>query len=116
MPVPLLLNFHGYTSTANGALYYQDFRSLAEQSTFVLVMPQGTLLAATGEAHWAVGGWSASSTVDEVGFINALLDKLAADYVIDSARIYSTGMLNGGALSYHLACPFRWRRWETTDR
>ncbi|MFP6836498.1 MAG: PHB depolymerase family esterase [Pseudomonadales bacterium] len=104
VPVPLLLYFHGYTGTANNALRTIDFRSLAEQNTFILVVPQGTLLPGTGEPHWAVGGWSASSTTDDVGFTDALLDRLAADYVIDSARIYSTGMSNGGAMSYHLAC------------
>ena len=42
--------------------------------------------------------------VDDVGFTAALIDSLSAEYNIDETRIYSTGMSNGGFMSYHLAC------------
>ena len=56
----------------------------------------------TGATHWNVG-WGAS-TVDDVGFTAALIDSLSVNYNIDDNRIYSTGMSNGGFMSYHLAC------------
>ena len=45
-----------------------------------------------------------NSSVNDVGFIRDLLDTLQANYNIDQNRIYSTGMSNGGFMSYSLAC------------
>ncbi|MBK6993806.1 MAG: T9SS type A sorting domain-containing protein [Lewinellaceae bacterium] len=39
-----------------------------------------------------------------MGFIRDLLDTLQATYNIDANRVYSTGMSNGGFMSYSLAC------------
>lgn len=93
---------HGYGSSATNIMYYSEFQSLAEQDGFILVYPQGSLL--NGVSHWNVGGWTVGSTVDDVDFIEDLIDIVATDLYIDSQRIYSTGMSNGGYMSYGLAC------------
>lgn len=98
---PLVLNFHGFGSNANGQMNYGDFRSIADTANFILVHPMGTEDFG-GNTHWNVG-WGAS-TVDDVGFVDALLDTLSQDYNINENRIYSTGMSNGGYMSYSLAC------------
>ncbi|HIM35156.1 MAG TPA: hypothetical protein EYM33_06450 [Pseudomonadales bacterium] len=100
--VPLLFNFHGYGSSAIGQMGYGDFRVLAEEQQFILVVPQGTLLEDT--SHWNVGSWTIESTTDDVGFTAELIDKIATDYLIDLSRVYSTGMSNGGYMSHQLAC------------
>jgi len=100
--VPLVFNFHGYGSNANEQMWYGDFRSIADTAGFLVVHPEGTLF--NGITHWNVGGWTVGSTVDDVGFTAALIDSLAADYTIDASRIYSTGMSNGGFMSFLLAC------------
>jgi polyhydroxybutyrate depolymerase len=99
--VPLLFNFHGYTSNANQQLFYGDFRPIADTANFIIVHPQGTL-DNTNTTHFNVG-WG-GSTVDDVGFTSALIDTLMTQYSIDAERIYSTGMSNGGYMSFHLAC------------
>lgn len=99
--VPLVLNFHGYTSNAFEQMNYGDFRPISDTAGFLVVHPLGTE-DLFGNNHWNVG-WGASS-VDDVGFTAALIDSLSADYSIDPDRIYSTGMSNGGFMSYHLAC------------
>jgi polyhydroxybutyrate depolymerase len=48
-------------------------------------------------------GWGAS-TVDDVAFSSALIDSISAQYNIDQDRVYSTGMSNGGFMSFKLAC------------
>lgn len=101
-PAPLVLNFHGYTSNANDQMAYGDFRAIADTANFLVVHPQGTLL--NGITHWNVGGWTLGSTTDDVGFTEALLDELSAQYNIDQDRIYATGMSNGGFMSFLLAC------------
>lgn len=42
--------------------------------------------------------------MDDVGYLRALIDKIEQDYSIDPKRIYATGILNGGMMSYRLAC------------
>lgn len=101
-PVPLVFNFHGYTSNASEQMFYGDFRSIADTANFIIVHPQGTLL--NGVTHWNVGGWTLGSTVDDVGFTETLIDEISATYNIDLSRVYATGMSNGGFMSYKLAC------------
>ncbi|MCR9171042.1 MAG: prolyl oligopeptidase family serine peptidase [bacterium] len=99
--VPLLFNFHGYTSNASQQLVYGDFRPIADTAGFLIVHPQGSL-DNNGTTHFNVG-FGGSST-DDVGFTSDLLDTLIAQYQIDEDRVYSTGMSNGGYMSFHLAC------------
>lgn len=99
--VPLVFNFHGYTSNANEQMNYGDFRSIADTVGFIIVHPNGTV-DNFGNTHWNVG-WG-TSTVDDIGFTEALIDSLALDYNINFERIFATGMSNGGFMSYTLAC------------
>jgi len=101
-PMPLLLVFHGYTSSARKIKSYSGFDELAEKEGFIAVYPQGTLLE--DNTHWNVGGWTLKSSADDVGFVEALLDHLTEAYAIDTDRIYATGMSNGGYMSFLLAC------------
>ena len=40
--------------------------------------------------------------VDDVGFINALIDRLILNYPVDAKRIYVTGLSNGGMMTHRL--------------
>ena len=99
--VPLLFNFHGYTSKAKDQMWYGEFREIADTANFIIAYPMGTKDSANN-THWNVG-W-AKPTTDDVAFTSALIDSLSADYSIDQKRIYSTGMSNGGFMSFKLAC------------
>ena len=102
-PVPLVFCFHGYTSNSNANFAYTNFKSIADTAGFIVVHPQGTL-DNTGSAHWNVGGWTLGSSIDDVGFTLALLDTISSNYNINADRVYSTGMSNGGYMSFLLAC------------
>lgn len=99
--VPLLFNFHGYTSNATEQMWYGDFRAIADTAGFLIVHPEGKL-DGSGNTHFNVG-WGGSS-INDVGFTSALIDSLLLDYSIDEDRVYSTGMSNGGFMSFRLAC------------
>lgn len=101
---PVLFVLHGYTSRGLWIMNYSGFQSIADDTGFIAIYPQGTLLPATGQTHWNVGGWTTSSTTDDVGFINSVINFLNDEYSIDPKRIYSTGMSNGGYMSFKLAC------------
>lgn len=101
--VPLLFNFHGWTMTAEEQMtWVADMRPIADTANFILVYPQGSLFQ--GNTHWNVGGWTSGSTADDVGFTEAMIDTLSANYNIDPDRIYSCGYSNGGFFSFELSC------------
>ncbi|MGB1137170.1 MAG: T9SS type A sorting domain-containing protein [Flavobacteriaceae bacterium] len=99
---PLVFNFHGFGSNANEQMLYGDFRAIADSEGFLLVHPEGTFF--NGNQHWNVGGFTIGSTVDDVGFTEALIEELAGLYTINLDRVYATGMSNGGYMSFLLAC------------
>mgnify|MGYP001626836457 CR=1 FL=1 len=92
--VPLLLSFHGLTSNMEFNFNYTNFDQLAENENFIVVHPNGI------DNRWTVN----ASNNPDIDFIEALLDQLENDYKIESNRIYSTGMSNGGNFSFTLAC------------
>jgi len=98
-PTPLIFNLHGRTSTAWQQMWYGDFRDIADTANFIIVHPQG-LLDNTGVTHWNLG----QSNIDDIGFLNSLYSHLVSNYNINLDQVYSTGMSNGGYMSYYLAC------------
>lgn len=99
-PVPLLFNLHGYGSNNLQQTIYGDFRGIADTANFIICLPNGTPDAG-GSLRWNSGF---ATGVDDVGFISTLIDSISANYSINPARIYSTGMSNGGFMSLTLAC------------
>ena len=102
-PVPLLLNLHGFGSNAAEQEQYGDFRAIADTANFLLVHPNGTV-APTGQRFWNTFLPYAAGGPDDVGFLSALIDSISAKYRVNPQRLYSTGMSNGGFMSYELAC------------
>ena len=100
-PTPLVFNFHGLTGTSTIAMWHADFRLIADTANFIIVHPQG-LLNSSGVTHWNIG--QTGTSINDIDFVSALLDSLSSDYNIAQDRIYSTGMSNGGYMSYRLAC------------
>ena len=103
---PLMFVFHGFGGIATQFINTADMRDLAESNNFIVVYPQGLDLGGTG-SHWNCSNPSADnkSDVDDIGFIENLIDQLILDYpVIDNKRIYAAGYSNGGFMSYYLAC------------
>ncbi|MEO6190576.1 MAG: PHB depolymerase family esterase [Saprospiraceae bacterium] len=100
--VPLVFNLHGFTSNALQQEFYGDFRPIADTAGFILVHPNGTVGGPSNQTFWNVGFFP--SNIDDIGFLEALIDTISAQYSINSKRIYSTGMSNGGFMSYSLAC------------
>ncbi|OWY21421.1 T9SS C-terminal target domain-containing protein [Sphingobacteriales bacterium UPWRP_1] len=99
-PASLLFNLHGYGSNNLQQFIYGDFRAIADTANVILCLPNGTA-DAFGSLRWNSGF---ETGVDDVGFISALIDSLSAEFNINPAHIYSTGMSNGGFMSYTLAC------------
>lgn len=98
---PLILNLHGYTSTANSQQLYSNFMPVADTANFLMVFPQGTK-DGSNQPYWNAG--LSPTLVNDIAFLNALIDSLDLTYNINLNRVYSTGMSNGGFMSHTLAC------------
>lgn len=101
---PIVFVLHGYTSYDDWIFDYSNFETQADEHGFILIFPQGTIYQPTGETHWNVGGWTSQSTTDDIDYIDSIIDYLDGNYRVNLNRIYSTGMSNGGFMSYVLAC------------
>ncbi|MFT5264411.1 MAG: polyhydroxybutyrate depolymerase [Polaribacter sp.] len=106
--LPLVFNLHGIGSNNLEQGIYSVFSPVADTANFILCLPNGTP-SPTGGNFWDVNFPFAVAEVDDVGFINALIDTLYENYDINLDKVYATGMSNGGYMSYKLAC-------ELTDR
>lgn len=110
-PLPLVLNFHGSSSTGKAQEDYTRMDETADRYGFIVVYPDGTG-PPNNHLTWNAGGCCPSAMllrVDDVGFVRSLIDDLAARTPIDRARIYATGFSNGAMLAYRLAA-------EASDR
>ncbi|MEZ4928416.1 MAG: T9SS type A sorting domain-containing protein [Chitinophagales bacterium] len=102
--VPLVLNIHGRGSNADEQNLYGNLHPQADADNFLIVHPNSTVINGTKLWNSSVIPPGGAGYVDDVGFLNALLDTMIARYNIDTSKIYSTGMSNGGFMSYTLAC------------
>ncbi len=96
--LPLLFAFHGGGGDGEGMAKLTHLSDIADERGFVVAYPDGI------DKNWNDGRPEVNPGVDDVGFISALIDELTNAYNIDSSRIYSTGISNGGMFSSRLAC------------
>lgn len=96
---PLVLNWHGYTSNADQQVFFSGFDVAADEQGLIVVYPNSP------DASWAAGTCCGSNTArNDVGFARALVAEISSKACVDPKRIYSTGMSNGGFMSFRLGC------------
>ena len=105
-PSMVLLNIHGLTSNGWQQELLTGMKARASARNFIVVYPEGTS-SATEFASWNAGVCcppAVDKNIDDIGFLRRLLDRLQERYCIDAARVFATGMSNGGFLSHRVAC------------
>ncbi len=105
--LPLVLAMHGGFGNAYSIEYQSKLSIKADTENFIVVYPEGVVGGVLNISSWNAGwccGYASNSNVDDVGFIDALLDTLINLYAVDTNRIYATGMSNGGFMSYRIGC------------
>lgn len=102
---PLVLAFHGGTRNGPSMEHLTGLSPKADEKGFIAVYPDGTGML-DSVLTWNIGfgfGYALRNDVDDVGFVRALVERLEADYSVDPARVYATGISNGGMLAYLVA-------------
>lgn len=124
-PFPLVIGLHA------GGSRIEDFRQLtcpdgvpwsgaclddlARSEGFVLVIPSGTsALFLDDRRSWNAGGGDngyrcsaargCEESVDDVGYLDTVVDEVRRAVAVDPTRVYAVGMGNGGAMAHRLAC------------
>lgn len=105
-PTPLVILLHGYGLTGVGQESYFRFSPVADEQTFLYATPDGTADPGTRQF------WNAddaccdfyASGVDDVAYINAMIDDISSQYTVDPKRIFVVGHSNGAFMSHRLAC------------
>lgn len=105
-PSALILALHGGLGSGPQLENQSGLSAKADQENYVVVYPEG-VVGNFGIRTWNAGGccgYALDNNVDDVGFIDQLLDTLIEHLSIDTNRIFVTGMSNGGFMAYRLAC------------
>ena len=100
-PIPVVFAFHAEGTTVEHFEIQAKLHMARAAARFVIVYPEGY------HGSWNAGrccGDAARSGIDEISFLNAMLDDLGAHVEIDRRRVFVTGYANGAMLCYFFAC------------
>jgi polyhydroxybutyrate depolymerase len=104
-PRPVLLVFHGLGGNAGEIRRSSEMTEPANHAGYVVVYPQAANEANRG---WSMGCERCTDGdvrgINDVAYVDAILDDLANRTPIDRSRIYATGFSMGGWFVYALAC------------
>jgi polyhydroxybutyrate depolymerase len=99
---PLVVMLHGALGSGAQAERAYGWDREADGHGFVVAYPDG--IGRTWNAGGACCGRANRTGVDDVAFLDTLIAAVSHAENIDPARIYITGMSNGGAMTYRYAC------------
>lgn len=97
--LPVLFFLHGLGDNINHVNSEHNFQQVANKYNWMVVTPQ-----AINEGNGSM--WNAAlmnSTIDDSGFLMALLDSLAVQYPINQDSVFFTGFSMGGFMSHRMA-------------
>jgi polyhydroxybutyrate depolymerase len=100
-PTGLVINLHGAAMTGLDQQVATNYNMVADEHGFAVVYPDGI------DMSWADGRGASvpdRQSVDDVGFLVALADRLTHDYGIDPRHVFATGMSAGAFMAARLAC------------
>ena len=105
-PIPLVLLLHGYTADGTKQANYFGLPALADKEGFLLAYPDGTR-DRLGNRFWNATDACCDffhSGIDDVAYLDAVLDDIAAKYPVDPARVFVAGHSNGAFMAHRYAC------------
>lgn len=108
-PLPLVIVLHGTYGTGEKMQEQLGFDAHADARGFLVAYPdafrKSRLRART--TRWNDGRGTLESSalgIDDVRFIQAMIEDIARRAPLDRQRIYATGGSNGGIMTYRLGC------------
>jgi polyhydroxybutyrate depolymerase len=104
-PVPMVVFLHGGGGNAQTAQGFSNFNQVSDENGFLMLYPQAFFETADNSYAWADGRGLAPDKlgIDDVGYVDALVTALKAEYKIDTQKIYVCGFSNGSFLTQRIA-------------
>lgn len=108
--LPVMIVLHGGLGNAEYIERSSGMNAVADTGPFIAVYPNGTegvLKRMKNRRTWNAGdccGIAYQKNIDDVKFIEVMIEDVASHNPIDRTRIYVTGMSNGAMMAYRLAC------------
>ncbi len=93
--LPLVIALHSGQSSGAEMESMSNLSQLADREHFIAVYPNAIGIY-KGKLYWNDGR---IPEVDDLRFIGALIDELAAKYGVDTKRVYVTGISNGAGMA-----------------
>lgn len=103
---PLLVLLHGYGSDHANVERHLGADALADAHGVFVALPDGTM-DPKGARFWNASDACCNFhdlPVDDVAYLDALLDDALVRYPIDASRVYVAGFSNGGFMAHRYAC------------
>jgi polyhydroxybutyrate depolymerase len=102
-PLPVVMNFHGLGSDGVQEAGLTAYPILAELEGFIVAHPTGKPGPGDNRNSWELAQFDIPDR-DDIGLVNTIIDQLIQEFCGDPARVYSTGMSNGGLFTSYLVC------------
>lgn len=102
-PSPLIFAFHGFSFNANDTQRLTDLDELGKSERYIVVYPNSI----EDKGYWTDGCGCyglEEQGVDDIGYVDYLLNKIMKQYSIDTSRVYALGISQGASFVQHLAC------------
>ncbi len=94
--LPVVFLLHGFSASGTAIESYSGFGKLADTEGFILVTPEGTGRPAGWNCDFITLG---KAGMEDIRFMNELVDKVSATYPVDPKRIFAAGHSNGAMLA-----------------
>jgi polyhydroxybutyrate depolymerase len=105
-PSALIVLLHGYASSGMAQLGDFGLAEVAEADDILVAYPDGTT-DGLGSRFWNATDACCDlngTGVDDVAYLIAIVDDVAARFAVDPGRVFAVGHSNGGFMSHRLAC------------
>ena len=105
-PSPLLIMLHSASTSGAHQERYMKLAPVAKNLGMIYIAPDGSV-GADGRRVWNAAKaccQKSGAPVNDIAYINSLIDEIDARYPVDRKRIYFIGHSNGAFMSYAFAC------------
>jgi len=108
--LPVVLALHPGLSNATNHAAAAKWQEKGNAEGFISVYPNGTSqIGSSTSFSWNAYAPSSGSNVDDVGFLNAVLNQVIRQYAVDTTRLYLSGFSNGAWMTFRMGCDFTQR-------
>lgn len=103
---PLVILLHGYGANGLAQNLYFGIGQEVDRLGFLYAYPDGTM-DSKGKRFWNATDVCCDfdkKNIDDVAYVDAIIDDMASQYHVDKKRIFIVGHSNGGFMSHRYAC------------